>query len=124
MWSKKRWSVLSNNKENMFRSSSGRTIESVPDVKRHSPRRIRWIAVLWICQAFPAVHAASFDRATFNRITFGSGCLQKQWMLTPDNALELLVTPTRDSPCEATLEFYFPQDIAGAPILAFEARSL
>jgi glycosidase len=71
-----------------------------------------------------AYASPSFDRSTFNQISFNSGCQQKQWMLTPDNSLELLLAPSAEGPCEATLPFYFPQDLKDESSVAFEARAM
>jgi len=64
-----------------------------------------------------------FERSTFSKIEFSGTCTQKQWSLSTDNTLEVLLAPSRNGPCEASLEFYFPQNVAPGSALTFEARS-
>jgi glycosidase len=115
-------------KEDMYPSSNGRITGLARPGKRLASFWNRWVvaaALAQLLQLGPSLHAGPvFDRASFNQISFSQGCDQKQWLLTPDNSLELLLTPSRTTPCEATLEFYFPLDIDQEPAVSFEARSL
>src|SRR4051812_46382159 len=99
--------------------------EKIIEPARHteSRRGIAALALVILCSSIYSVSASpAFDRSTFNKIQFSNSCRQKQWVLLPDNSLELLMAPAGSEPCEATLDFFFPQDAAAQSVLQFETR--
>lgn len=67
---------------------------------------------------------AAYEPAHFQKILFSRTCTQKQWSQMPDNSLEVILPPSADGPCEATLDFYSAENVRDFSALSFEARSL
>src|SRR5947207_496561 len=64
-----------------------------------------------------------FERDAFNQIIFTGSCSAKDWSLSSDQSLELILAPIGNAPCEARLDFSSPQDINKLTALRFEAQS-
>ncbi|OGR89997.1 MAG: hypothetical protein A2992_00390 [Elusimicrobia bacterium RIFCSPLOWO2_01_FULL_59_12] len=74
----------------------------------------------------PGLSGASdpLERSAFSQIEFSNNCAKKQWLLSPDNTLQLQIAPPRKGTCVASLYFHFPQEAASIETLRFEARGL